>query len=40
LDVGAEPFDLREESFRVADGRGEIAAGKLDKPGLGICSAR
>ena len=35
LDLGAEPLDLCEEGVRVADGRGEVAAGKLDKPGAG-----
>jgi len=34
-DLGAEPLDLGEERIRVADCRGEVAAGKLDKPGAG-----
>jgi hypothetical protein len=34
-DLGAEPLDLGEERVRVADCRGEVAAGKLDKPGAG-----
>jgi hypothetical protein len=39
-DLGAEPLDLGEERIRVADCRGEVAAGKLDKPGAGNLLAR